>query len=331
MPRGRQLSDAEKATILAHYHHGMSHVDISQEVVRCRSTVQKFLARPKVKQQKRWVARNKKLTEAAERALIREACNVEMSPTELKKHFTLSVSLRRVQQILSSVSYLRYESMKKGCIKLKMHRKMRLTWARNHLETGTDWRRHIFTDEKKFILDGPDGLACYWHDLRKEREIFSKRQQGGKSLMIWGAVAYNDLSNLYILDGSVDSARYCKTLRETLLPFAQKHYQKNWLLMQDGASVHRSNETKKWLANNRLCAIEWPAKSPDLNIIENVWGMLARKVYAGCRQFSGLTELADAVLDAWNEIDIPTVHRLYESIPKRLLSVVDSKGGPTKY
>jgi hypothetical protein len=27
-------------------------------------------------------------------------------------------------------------------------------------------------------LDGPDGNSYYWHDLRKEKEIFSKRQQG---------------------------------------------------------------------------------------------------------------------------------------------------------
>ena len=74
--------------------------------------------------------------------------------------------------------------------------------------------------------------------------------------MIWGAVACNDLSNLDILDGSVDSARYCQELRETLLPFAEKHYQNNWLLLQDGESVHGSNETKKWLADNGVCAIE---------------------------------------------------------------------------
>ena len=103
---------------MAHYHHGMSHADISKEIGRCRSTVQKFLARPKVTQQKRWVARNKKLTDAAKRAVIREACKGKMSATELKKHFKLNVGVRRVQLILSCVPYLRYECMKKVCFKL---------------------------------------------------------------------------------------------------------------------------------------------------------------------------------------------------------------------
>ena len=45
----------------------------------------------------------------------------------------------------------------------------------------------IFSDEKKFNLDGPGGIHCYWHDLRKEEQVFYKRPFGGGSVMIWGA------------------------------------------------------------------------------------------------------------------------------------------------
>jgi hypothetical protein len=36
-----------------------------------------------------------------------------------------------------------------------------------------------------FEIDGLDGNKYYWHDLRKEERVFSKRTQGGGSLMIW--------------------------------------------------------------------------------------------------------------------------------------------------
>jgi len=41
----------------------------------------------------------------------------------------------------------------------------------------------LFSDEKKFSLDGPDGLNHYWHDLRKEPLTFSRRNFGGGSVM----------------------------------------------------------------------------------------------------------------------------------------------------
>lgn len=41
--------------------------------------------------------------------------------------------------------------------------------------------------------------------------------------------------------------------------------------------------------------MEWPAKSPDINIIENIWGRLARDVYKqGCQD--------ENIFDQQNEI-----------------------------
>jgi len=56
-------------------------------------------------------------------------------------------------------------------------------------------------------------------------------------------------------------------------------------LQHDGTSVHGSNYTKDFLDEKGIDVLPWPTKSPDLNIIENVWGMLKRAVYKEGRQF----------------------------------------------
>ena len=47
-----------------------------------------------------------------------------------------------------------------------------------HVYTNKKWRRVIFTDEKRFNLEGPDGLRCYYRDLRKEQQLWSRRPVG---------------------------------------------------------------------------------------------------------------------------------------------------------
>ena len=53
--------------------------------------------------------------------------------------------------------------------------------------------------KKKFNLDGPYGYRYYWHDLRKEKQYFSKRHFGGGSLMIWGAYGLNGNTYLFFM------------------------------------------------------------------------------------------------------------------------------------
>lgn len=84
--------------------------------------------------------------------------------------------------------------------------------------------RLFFSDENKFNPDGPDGLASYWHNLRREEKLFSTRYRGGASLMLWGAISFYVKSQLLRVEGNMDSTLYCRVLEEDLLPFAAETF-----------------------------------------------------------------------------------------------------------
>jgi hypothetical protein len=73
----------------------------------------------------------------------------------------------------------------------------------------------------KFNLNGPDGIQCYWHDLRKEKQVFSKWPFGGGSVMIWGAFSANGKAELVIMEGCKNAQKYVEVLEKSVLPFAE--------------------------------------------------------------------------------------------------------------
>jgi transposase len=102
-------------------------------------------------------------------------------------------------------------------------------------------------------------------------------------------------------------------LNTHLLTLAAKIGGKNWILQQDNCLIHTSNETKQWLRSKNINVLDWPALSPDLNIIENVWGSLVRSVYANGRQFNTVAELKLAINSAWEELSVFEIKKLVNS------------------
>ena len=99
------------------------------------------------------------------------------------------------------------------------HKNNRLEYARCHTGWGKEWNNIIFSDKKKFNLDGPDGFRYYWHDLRMEKMILSKRVQGGGFVMIWCAFIWEGKTTVEFIDGPMDSLLYQNLLQRSLLPF----------------------------------------------------------------------------------------------------------------
>ncbi|KAH9166531.1 hypothetical protein AeNC1_018319, partial [Aphanomyces euteiches] len=193
------------------------------------------------------------------------------------------------------------------------HKKARVAWAIEMRDMPAQFDDIIWSDEKKWNLDGPDGFNYYWADLSRPREHFSKRQNGGGGVMVWGAFSSKGKSELVFLEGKQDSDAYIETLSSSMLPFAHSLHGNEFRFQQDNASIHTARCVSEWFREPHVAveALKWPAKSPDLNPIENLWGIMSRKVYAnGRRQFSKKADLVACVKQVWDEIDLTVLKKL---------------------
>ena len=101
--------------------------------------------------------------------------------------------------------------------------------------------------------------------------------------------------------------------------------------MQDGAPCHLPRVAKDWLFDNYISLLQLPAYSPDLNPIENLWGVLVRRVYDHQRQFEDVQSLSECIVEAWNGISTETLERLSQSMGKGRVEVVLAKGKKIGY
>jgi hypothetical protein len=69
---------------------------------------------------------------------------------------------------------------------------------------------------------------------------------------------------------------------------------------------------------------DFPAQSWDLNIIENVWGVMRLKL-EGVRAKTSSTWRA-AIINAWEHVDQSTINQLVDGVPARMQAIIDAEG-----
>ena len=88
--------------------------------------------------------------------------NKQKSASQIKQNLELNVTKRQIQQILSGTEYLKYIKSMKAPAMTDHQRKKRVEFANEMLGFyHPDWTKVVFTDEKKFNLDGTAGFNCY--------------------------------------------------------------------------------------------------------------------------------------------------------------------------
>lgn len=196
-----------------------------------------------------------------------------------------------------------------------------------------DYKSVLFSDEKTFHLTFVPQGAWGEPGQRLEQEV----PKWPKKLHVWGGVGYYFKTRLYFFEQNLKAPLYQKILRARLIdekltfaPDCPKQLRKKWYFLQDGSSTHsakKSMELIREIAGNRI--INHPAMSPDLNIIEDSWSYLVRKLEGS--RVSTLNGLKRKISDEWDNMSWTEVRKSVDSMGRRLRECIELKGGRTQY
>ena len=89
------------------------------------------------------------------------------------------------------------------------------------------------------------------------------------------------------------------------------------------------------MATKNIVVLDWPANSPDLNIIEHLWPRLKEAVGKHLRdsiEKPTKATLEQFIRTSWTECCTTDILKnLYASMPLRVANCIANKGGHTEY
>ena len=166
----------------------------------------------------------------------------KVTARKVKEKCELDVNVRTVQRTLHRIG-LKYAKAKKKITLTKKHKGARLECAKRWLTKHVDFKKVIFTDEKRFKFYGPDGW-CTWSSSG-EPVVLNKRQMGGGGVMVWGMIFANGNIWLEWLKGLQSSESYKQLLDEKALTRTRREMGNDFVLQQDNCSIHVSKLMKE--------------------------------------------------------------------------------------
>lgn len=323
---------------------GLSYTELMQRFEVCRATVARAIredpddeARMEPRAENPKVARRRSFVRALATAVIRRRGvaypkfpTAHMIAGALKKQHGIDVSDQTVRNDLKAMNF---KNRVRICVPSRDAGvlQVRARFCRGLLRQPAFLRRLVkklvFSDEHtESCLDSSD--RTMWVPPGGQaipRERCDRRNV--PRVMVWGAVGFNYKSKLVILPSHNAKAKNSNGDEVPWRMNADRYKRlclqpnvKDWrdrVFQQDGAPCHKARAVTRYLEGKGVQLLaNWPAHSPVLNVIEELWGWM--KLEVSRQHPQTLEELIAACLKFWTELPQTRINQLVLSFERKL-------------
>ncbi|GFY05052.1 transposable element Tcb2 transposase [Trichonephila clavipes] len=243
------------------------------------------------------------------------------------------LEVRRLQKTDKSS----YQQKRTGAPQLsRQHRTACLQWYREHQNwTEQDWACVLFSDESRFSLSSDCRRQLIWREsgtAYRPENIQEKDRYPTYSIMVWAGIMINGRTCLHeVANGTMTGQRY---IDEVLLPHVRPFrgaVGDKFVFMDDNATCHRKRAVQDCLDSEGIQRFVWPARSPDLNPVENVWDALGRQVSDRNYPPTNKNTLIRALTEEWDKLPQQLLDNVVQSMVRRVECCITFHGGHIPY
>lgn len=202
----------------------------------------------------------------------------------------------------------------------------RLHAARGWLKRGRSVLSRVGFSDAKYFDSNQHGYQREWcrpgqEPSRQTKDTWAPR------VHVWGFIAKGMKLLVRIPNGKPTASSYTRTCLVPLVRMlANTPGGSDVIFQYDGDTAYGAGSVLKYLERKGVKTLTgWPARSPDLSPIENMWAIVQSRVDRVAPE-DDAESLWKCIQQVWDEVPLSVVNNLVGSFPTRLRKCVGASG-----